>query len=201
MRQNPFFLRNMDNCHGLWNIPEIRKATLPDENVQLISCSDTRINDTINTKKGVHFFVDDYRFEAIYRNPEKSWPKYSQYRFLLTPDYSLYAEMPMWRQIESVGKSRWCGAWWQEHGMTVIPTVSWSNYLSYDFCFDGIMDNSCVAVGTIGCRKSRSGFMHGYDAMLERINPEAVICFGTPFQEMRGNIIFIDYQSSRKGVR
>lgn len=201
MRQNPLFLRNSCNCSGRWNIPEIRKALVPDGDIQLIACSDTRVNDKLNTEKGVHFFVDDYRFEAIYRNPERSWAKFSQYRFMLTPDYSLYADMPMWRQIESIGKSRWCGAWWQERGMTVIPTVSWSNYPSYAFCFDGIAENSCVAVGMIGCKRNRHNFMHGYDAMLERIKPEAIICFGTPFQEMRGNVIVVDYLTSRKGVR
>lgn len=201
MRQSELFLRRADKCCGRWNIPELHKTALPEGKVQLIAYSDTRSNDTLNTQKGVHFFVDDYRFEVVYRNPRKSWSKLAQYRFILTPDYSLYADMPMWRQIESVGKSRWCGAWWQKHGMHVIPTVSWSTYPSYAFCFDGIPENSCVAVGMIGCRGNRSSFMHGYDAMLEHIRPEAVICFGKPFNEMRGNIIPIDYLASRKGVR
>lgn len=201
MRQNPLFLRKMDDSTGRWNIPTIRRTHLPEGKIQLLACSDTKAKDVMNAGKGVHFFVDDYRFEAIYKNPEKSWPKFSQYRFLLTPDYSLYADMPMWRQIESVGKNRWCGAWWQKRGMIVIPTISWSNYLSYEFCFDGIEKNSCVAIGMIGCKSNRRGFMRGYDAMLERIQPEAIICFGTPFKVMRGNVIPVDYLNSRKGVR
>ena len=43
--------------------------------------------------------------------------------------------------------------------------------------------------------------MHGYDAMLERIGPEAVICFGKPFAEMSGNVLAVDYMASRKTVR
>ena len=201
MRHDPLFLRNSDGTTGRWNFPIIHKQSLPEGEIRLIACSDTRNNDTPNSEKGVHFFVDDYRFESIYRNPEKSRAKLSQYRFLLTPDYSLYADMPMWRQIESTGKSRWCGAWWQSRGMTVIPTVSWSNYPSYAFCFDGIEEKSCVAVGMIGCKGNRSAFMHGYDAMIERIKPEAIICFGVPFKEMRGNVVPIDYLASRKVVR
>ena len=201
MRQNQLFLRNSDDVTGRWNFPVIHKQLLPEGKIQLIACSDTRNNDTVNCKKGVHFFVDDYRFESIYRNPEKSWAKFSQYRFLLTPDYSLYADMPMWRQIESVGKNRWCGAWWQRHGMTVIPTISWSTPSSYEFCFDGVEEKSIVAVGMIGCKKNRLGFMRGYCAMLEKIKPSAIICFGPPFPDMQGNIIPIDYCSSRKVVR
>lgn len=33
-----------------------------------------------------------------------------------------------------------------------------------------------------------SGFMRGYDALLERIRPNAVICYGEPFPDMRGNL-------------
>ena len=41
-----------------------------------------------------------------------------------------------------------------------------------------------------------AAFLRGYNAMLERIEPIAIICFATPFPEMQGNIIHVDYQSS-----
>ena len=44
-------------------------------------------------------------------------------------------------------------------------------------------------------------FMRGYCAMLEKIHPETIICFGTPFPEMQGNIVTVDYRASRKVVR
>ena len=53
----------------------------------------------------------------------------------------------------------------------------------------------------VGCKRNRPAFMRGYDAMIERIDPSAIICFGVPFAEMRGNIISVDYLSSRKVVR
>ena len=62
-------------------------------NLKMIACSDTKVNDKDENKKsGVHFFVDDYRFKGIYDNPEKTLNKYSQYRFLLTPDFSTYSD-------------------------------------------------------------------------------------------------------------
>lgn len=145
--------------------------------------------------------MDDYRFNGIYNNPAKSLRKYSQYAFLLSPDFSTYADMNLWRQLESVAKNRWCGCYWQEHGLTVIPTISWSTPRSYEFCFDGVEKNSIIAIGMIGCKKNKKEFLRGYDYMLSKIEPEAVICFGTPFDEMRGNIIPVDYRSSRKVVR
>lgn len=202
MRTDQLFMRNEYPGCGKWDIPLIKKQDLAAETISLIACSDTRSNDCKeNTKCGVHFFVDDYRFNGIYNNPEKSLKKYAQYAFLLSPDFSTYADMNLWHQLENVAKNRWCGAYWQSKGLTVIPTVSWSTPRSYEFCFDGIERSSIVAIGTIGCRRNKSEFLRGYNAMLEKINPEAIICFGRPFEEMAGNIVHIDYRSSRKVVR
>ena len=202
MRNDQLFMRNEYDGRGKWNIPLIKKQPVDLVNVSLIACSDTRFNDCdANTKCGVHFFVDDYRFNGIYNNPERTLEKYSQYSFLLSPDFSTYADMNLWRQIESVAKNRWCGAYWQSKGLTVVPTVSWSTPVSYDFCFDGIEKGSVVAVGMIGSKNNKTNFMRGYNTMVHKIEPEAIICFGTPFEEMTGNIIHIDYRSSRKVVR
>lgn len=202
MRKDPLFMRNDYVPCGQWGMPYIRKQMICLEDVSLIACSDTKYNDNKeNKKRGVHFFVDDYRFEGIYRNPGRSLPKYAQYAFLLTPDYSLYADMNPWRQLESVAHSRWCGAYWQSKGLLVIPTVSWSTHSSYSYCFDGIERGSIVAIGMVGCKRNKSAFMKGYAEMLDKISPEAIICFGSPFDEMGGHIIEVDYQKSRRVVR
>lgn len=83
----------------------------------------------------------------------------------------------------------------------MIPTVNWSTTSSYRYCFDGVEVGSIVAVGMIGCKKNKVNFMNGYRAMVEKIQPEAVICFGVPFSEMFGNVISVDYYLSRKAVR
>ena len=38
--------------------------------------------------------------------------------------------------------------------------------------------------------------MKGYNEMLRRIQPEKVICYHTPFPEMEGDIICVDYELS-----
>lgn len=199
-RTKQTFLRNKYVCVGKWDMPLVKSLPLEGD-VKLIACSDTKNKDAFNRDCGVHFFVDDYRFKGIYDNPELSLNKFSQYKFVLTPDFSLYADMPLWLQLTNVAKNRWCGAFWQEHGLTVYPTISWGLAASFEFCFDGVERNSVVAVGTIGCMREKNRFMRGYDAMLERLSPSAIICFGAPLAKMRGNIIPVDYMSSRKAVR
>jgi len=198
-RSKQSFLRNEFEAFGRWNIPIIRKNELDLSNVDLICYTDIKTNDiTENKTKGVHFFVDDYRMESLYYNFDKSFSRLSQYKFLLSPDYSLYADMPKAIQLFNVFRSRWCGAYWQSKNCIVIPTISWSDATSFDFCFDGVENGSIVAVGMIGCKKNRKGFLYGYNAMLDKINPSAIICLGNPFSEMKGNIITIDYLKSRR---
>ena len=199
MRANPLFMRNTFPTVGKWGMPVVKKQELPTNDIQLLSSADARSNDSAkNKKKGVHFFVDDYRFTGIYNNPKRSLRKYSQYKFLLTPDFSTYAEMNLWRQMESIAHSRWVGAYWQSKGLIVIPTISWSTPRSFEFCFDGIEKGCVVAVGTLGCKKNKRNFMRGYNEMLERIEPSKIIVFDKPFDEMTGDIIYVDYLSSRK---
>ena len=199
MRESVSFMRNNFEKSGKYEIPQMKKQELDLCSISLISYSDTYSKDNEeNKQKGVHFFVDDYKFNGIYSNPERSLDKLSQYKFLLTPDYSLYADMDIWKQIENVAKNRYMGCFWQEKGLLVIPTISWSTPSSYEFCFDGVEKGSIVAVGMIGCKRNKIMFLRGYNEMLNRIEPSAIICFGTPFLEMQGNIIAIDYLSTRR---
>lgn len=201
MRNDELFMRNSYGSYGRWELPLVKKQDISLDKLELISCADTKSNDSeANKVKGVHFFVDDYRFENIYKNPARSLAKYSQYAFLMTPDFSTYSDMNQWRQLESVAKNRWCGAYWQSKGLLVVPTISWGTPMSYDFCFDGVEKGSIVAVGMIGCKRNKTGFMRGYNEMLNRIQPDKIICYGTPFPEMRGNLITIAYGNYGKAV-
>ena len=201
-RTDPCFLRNSYSPIGKYEFAHIRKQIIPLDDIKLLACSDTRKNETPEYKKyGVHFFVDDFRFTGIFSHPHTTVDKYSQYAFLMTPDFSLYGEMPRWRQIESIGKNRWIGAYWQSKGLLIIPTISWSDYVSYDYCFDSVDQGCVVAIGMIGCKHEKRAFLSGYNEMLIRINPEAIICFGDPYPEMEGNVIAVNYKSSRKKVR
>ena len=201
-RTDSLFLRNAYETAGRWQLPLVHKQKIDLDKVDLISISDTKYHDnSINRRKGVHFFVDDYKFESMYRSPERALFRLSQYAFVCTPDYSTYSDMNYWRQLESVAPSRWCGAFWQDQGLLVVPTITWSTLDSFDFCFDGVERGSIVAIGMIGCKRNKQEFLLGYNKMLNVIDPTAIICFGTPFAEMKGPLFVVDYLSSRKVVR
>ena len=200
MREDPLFMRNNFESVGKWGFALNKKQDIDISNVHLIASSNTRANDTFRNKQnGVHHYVDDYRFNSVYDHPDRSLQRYSQYKFLISPEYSTFADMDLWRQIESTGKNRWVGAYWQSKGLLVIPAICWSTPRSYEFCFDAIETGCIVAVGMIECKTQKKSFLHGYDAMLERISPSGIIVLGTPFPEMRGNIIPVKYTFNGKG--
>lgn len=129
----------------------------------------------------VHFFLDDYRFETMWTQPQRALRRVVRVGMSLTPDFSLYPEMPLIVQMWNVYRSRWCGAWMAHHGIEVIPTVSWSDERSYSFAFTGL-DGGTVAVSTVGIvrasRHEQGRFLGGYRAMLDAVRPERVLIYG-----------------------
>lgn len=150
----------------------------------------------------VHFFLYDYRFERVWKNPDNDIEKLSRYRAVLSPDFSMYLEMAPVMQLYNVFRNRWCGAYWASKGLRVIPTVNWGVENTFDFCFDGIEKGSVVAVSTYMASEhdnrqdQKERFMAGYNEMLRRVGPEKIICYNTPFPEMQGDIVYVDYECS-----
>ena len=199
MRKYPNFIRDGLPCEGEFEIPIIHRESLPQGEIDLVACSRTRWSETAaNRKKGVHFFVDDYRFRCLRYDVTRNLEKYGQYAFLLSPDFSRYSEMPTWQVIDAIGMNRWCGAVWQKMGYRVIPSVGWATPYTYRFCFKGVERNAPVAITTNGNRRAKRAYLHGYDAMLDALDPSTIICLGSPFPEMRGNIISVKYDIFRK---
>ena len=197
-RNDRLFLRNGLEQKGNMNFPLIRNQEIRLENISIMPYNLTKPCDKKNSGCGIHFFIDDYRFESVYQKPYEEFLKLKNYTFLLSPDFSLYAEMPLWRQIESVAKNRWCGAYWQYKGQTVIPTVSWGLAVSFDFCFEGLEEGGVYAVSPIGCHLSKRNFMKGYDELLKRLKPAAILCLGKAYEEMKGNVVAIRYSRTNK---
>ncbi len=147
----------------------------------------------------VHFFLDDGRFEPVWRTPEKGLTYVRGVGSALTPDFSLYPEMPLALQLYNVYRNRWCGAFWQSRGVRVIPTVGWSDASSYPFCFLGVERGSTVAVSTVGLgspsgprgatEAERALFVAGYREMLERLSPRLVLLYGESPEGLLGDLL------------
>lgn len=57
-----------------------------------------------NKDKTIHFFTYDWKFGKVYDNPDEELEKLGQYYALFSPDFSVFTNMPLALQIESVFK-------------------------------------------------------------------------------------------------
>lgn len=130
---------------------------------------------------GVHFFIDDYQFERCWREPQRYAKVLSKFECIFTPDFSLYMDMPKAMQIYNVYRSRLLGQYWQHQGLKVIPTVSWSDNASFEWCFDGLPSNATLAISTIGLginKDAHEAFNTGVSAMIDQLSPQTILVYG-----------------------
>lgn len=145
-------------------------------------------------KKGVHFFIDDYQFNRLWTNIGKYANMLSQFKYVMTPDFSTYTDFPKAIQIYNHYRKHWVGAYLQEYGVNVIPTISWSTPDSFEWCFDGEPQGGTVAVSSVGCMNSKERkrlFLQGYEEMIRQLHPESIIFYGKVPEECKGNIVRI----------
>lgn len=204
-RTSPFLLRNQFTGKGKFQIPVIPKFRAQEDDfnhLMMIGFDKTKLENTKYLDRMVHFFLYDYKFERVWKNPDADVEKLKRYRAVLSPDFSMYTEMAPVMQMYNTFRNRWCGSYFASKGIRVVPTVSWGNENTFEFCFDGIEKGSTVAVSTYmvsehdNRKDQKEFFLKGYNEMLYRIEPEKIICYNEPFPEMQGDIVFVDYELS-----
>lgn len=160
-----------------WQMPTIRNdGYVPDDLIGFNYAKTSK-----NKQAGIHFFLDDYQFERVWNNPDGYVELLSGYECVLSPDFSLYMDMPMPMKVWNVYRSRQLGAYWQSRGLKVIPTVSWAEPETYEFCFRGIPSGSVVAVSTIGVKEDARAlgvWRDGMSEMMKRVAPSTVVVYG-----------------------
>lgn len=140
---------------------------------------------------GIHFYIDDYQFERVWNQPLFYLEKLSEFDCILTPDFSLYTEMPIAMKIWNTYRSRLIGQMAQRLGMIVIPTVSWCEEETFDFCFDGLPKQSTLSISTIGVKQDEYNFSlwkDGVVEMIKRLQPRTLLIYGGKVDYDFGNI-------------
>ena len=136
----------------------------------------------LSPENAFHYYLSDYKFEVAWSDPARVLTRLMTTNFTLGPDFSAFTDWPLPVQIFNTYRNRWCCALWQAEGVRVIPNVGWGIPETYSWCFDGLPTRSVVAISTVGCVKYKHAvkpFLHGYDAMIERLQPTAVVCYGS----------------------
>lgn len=184
------FFPDSSSCVGWGQIPKID----PVESIRGMRWLpfNIAVNRKIDSDTGIHMFLHDYQFERLWNTPNKYIPMLQKAGAVCTPDFSMYTDTPRALNLYNHYRKHWLGAFWQENGITVIPTICWSDDQSFEWCFDGEPENGVVAVSSIGVMKNseaRGRFIEGYKRMIDVLHPSEILFMGSVPEGCEGKII------------
>ena len=204
-----FLVENADYA-GKIELPKLRTSDSIPEKV--ITFSKAMSKNCKDFSAWVVFYEPDERFERFWRNPKQYLGKLKKFKGVISPDFSVYRNMPLVMQMWNTYRGRALAAWLQDNGVPIIPNVRFNDERTYEFCFDGIEKYKTVAVGTHGCLKSRDDkayFKAGLEELSKRLSPKAIIVYGSAPESIFGeykdrgiNVLVFEseFSKSRKQV-
>lgn len=120
-----FYLSMLNDClyesNNIYDIPTLR-LDMQAGKVQLPLApwgADSRLRKDIST---YHFYVEDYRFEAIWKDPTKVLT--SGVQALVEPNLSLFDTTPIAYGLQQIYKKRWIARYFQECGIKVYADLN-----------------------------------------------------------------------------
>ena len=184
---------------GKYRLPQLKPNKLIPQNV-------ISFNERKGIKKPsehwVDFFVDDDLFEGFWNHPEISFGNLHRFAGIIATDYSMYPEMLPGQRIWNCTRNRVMAYYLQENGFDVIPVASWSSEEDFEWCFDGLPDDSSIAVSSNGCMSSpysKRLFLSGIEELQKTKHPYKIIVCGRHVKELDkyDNIIYYTCFSQR----
>ena len=160
-------------------------------------------------------YENDRNFAELLRDPEPFVKELRKYQAFITPDASMYWDMPLAAQIVNKYRNHAIGCYMQSRGIYTIPNVRWGDERTYTtevlpekLAFLGVEKNSIVSIGSYGVVKSKQEKEHfraGLESMLETLAPEVVLVYGSMpddvFKVFKHKAFFIQYPDWTTYVR
>lgn len=206
---NSFLVRDAEYS-GYIELPKIKTSEkLPSE---LIAFSKAMSKSCTDFEKWVMFYEHDVNFERLWHNPRQYLNKLKKFKGIISPDFSLYRNMPLCMQMWNTYRGRALAVWLQNNGAEIIPNVRFNDERTYEFCFDRVEKFKTVAVGTHGCIKGKTDkeyFKLGLAELIKRLSPKTIIVYGAApddifkkYKDIGINIIPFEseFSKSRKQV-
>lgn len=143
-------------------------------------------NENFKFNAFVCFYIDDYKFDGargIWHDSAHALKVLRHFAGVITPDFSTYQDFPEPLKIYNTYRMRAFGYWLGINGLEVINNIRWGTPESYRYCFDGVENNSIIAIGTCGGspRKyiDRKRFEDGLIELVKRRHPHTIIVYGS----------------------
>jgi hypothetical protein len=163
----------------VYELPELKRSDFVPENPLPF---DKR--NTIRSLAGrwLHFYLFDRDVECLWNDASRYLGKFKAAGGVITPDYSLYCELPLPFQQWNNYRNRAIAYWLQKNGVPIIPNIRWGDDRSYPFAFEGFAVGGSMAVSTNGCigeKRDRLLFQRGLEKMVGALHPDRIICYSS----------------------
>ncbi len=129
----------------------------------------------------VVFYENDEKIERLWNTPQKYLPILKRFDGVVTPDYSLYCDMPYAMQVWNTYRGKAVGAWLNDNDIPVIPNIRWGDERSLDLACMGVEKGKTIAISSHGCIKSmeyKQLFTRGFDYVVQKLAPKRIIVYG-----------------------
>ncbi len=160
-------------------------------------------------------FTHDYRIEPLWQDSASFLQELldTDWTAITTPDFSTYDEMPMAEKLWAVYRSRWCGRYWQEMGMYIIPSIQYMQVGSADMTISisiETLPNPCPTIALqVRNLTDYEGVIQIINYAIEHKSVEGVLIYGGATKQKylhgylsdQAKIIYLpDFISERKKV-
>lgn len=154
----------------------------------------------------IDFFIDDALFEGFWNHPEVSFENLRKFEGIIATDYSMYPEFLPGQNIWNCTRNRVMAYYLQENGFDVIPVASWCCLEDFEWCLDGLPEESSIAITANGCKSSpyaKRIFLEGVEILQERKHPLHLIVCGREIKELGqyDNVMYYPCFSQRRKER
>lgn len=168
---------------GKFDIPKIKATNIiPEEIIPF----DKALQEKNPENKYVHFYINDFQFDRIWNKPNKYLKILKKFAGVISPDFSMFIDMPNITNIFAHYKRMLLSHFYQENGITVIPSFSSAGEKSYEWCFDGLPKNSVIFVSSVGVDKFT--FIQAVYEMNKKLKPTKILLYGPLFKELNEEI-------------
>lgn len=194
----------LDGKYQIPMLPRFECFDMPEDSVDFETSFGNKIKN--HRRLNVNFYIDDTKFMRFWNNPDRYMEHLCCFHSVTCPDFSISTgEKGMPFALNIFNKYRSHALAWYMHlnNIPVIPSVTIADKDSYDWCFDGLPENSVLSVctnGRIRAKESRIEFCDGFKYMCDKLSPSRVIIVGKIPDELNENVPITNYMTRNQRI-
>ena len=201
------FLITGAELDGKYQIPMISVCNLdylPEDSIDFEESFSRKIKN--HRRLNVNFYIDDVKFTRIWNNPDKYLEHLKCFHSVTMPDFSISTGdrgMPFAMNIYNKYRNHALAWYLHMNDIKIIPSVPIADKDSYDWCFDGLPQNSILSVctnGRVRAKASRIEFCDGFKFMCDKLQPTRVIIVGRIPDELKSDVPITSYQTRNQRI-